>query len=388
MRTSKTDSTGPAGRVKIAHVDKLLLGERLARAREAAGVTQEGLGRAVNLDRTAISRLEAGDRKLSVTELVSIAEALHRPLSYFVAPPVPAAVSRRSQPEQVHESTQALDIELETFAADVRTLLEMGIVTPVTRPEPNRTLVDHSATETLAQDCRRSLGLGNGPVADLGFACEQLGLYSFAAPLAASGPDGACVEVDSGRAVVAAAVINGDAPAGRRRMTLAHELGHWLSGDAYDRSASDEIEKMLSSFAIHFLAPRAGVQAVWDRSPDWKVRDRALSVAASFRLSWSAAVGQLRNLELVSSRERAELVKDEPRAGDYKRLGLSWNDELEAPYVSPGFTAACLNGYIFGHLTQSRCLELLRNTMVEADLPRPRPMTMDDLRTSFAAHGH
>lgn len=56
----------------------------------------------------------------------------------------------------------------------------------------------------------------------------------------------------------AGAVVNGDTDSGRRRMTLAHELGHWLCGDAYDVWARDDRERMLNSFAIHFLAPRAG----------------------------------------------------------------------------------------------------------------------------------
>ena len=43
-------------------------------------------------------------------------------------------------------------------------------------------------------------------------------------------------------------------------MTLAHELGHWICGDAYDGSTGDDHEKMINAFAIHFLAPRAGVQ--------------------------------------------------------------------------------------------------------------------------------
>src|SRR5690349_17019273 len=143
-----------------------MLGERLARAREAAGMTQEGLGRAVHLDRSAISRLEAGERKLSVPELVTIAAALDRPLSYFVSPPVPAVISRRSDPAQTHETTDALDIDLETFAADIRTLVEMALVVPTDRQTSGRTPANHTAAETLAQDCRRSLGLDNEPVQD------------------------------------------------------------------------------------------------------------------------------------------------------------------------------------------------------------------------------
>ena len=113
---------------------------------------------------------------------------------------------------------------------------------------------------------------------------------------------------------------------------------------------------------------------------------RALAVGAMFRLSWSGTVGQLRNLGLVDSRQRATLIDDEPRSGDYKRLGLSWTDELASPYVSPGFASACLNGYVSGRLTESRCLELLRSTVEEPDLPRQQPLTLDDLRPSFTTH--
>jgi transcriptional regulator with XRE-family HTH domain len=172
-------------------------------------MTQEGLGRAVQLDRTAISRLEAGDRRLSVPELVAIAAALRRPLSFFVSPPVPAVVSRRSDPMQAHESTHALDIELETFAADVQTLVDMALIIPAGRSVSGRTPRTHAAAETLAYDCRRTLDLENRPVQDLGGVCERLGLHSFAARLGSGGPDGGCVEVGDGSDAVGAAVIDG-----------------------------------------------------------------------------------------------------------------------------------------------------------------------------------
>jgi hypothetical protein len=169
-------------------------------------------------------------------------------------------------------------------------------------------------------------------------------------------------------------------------MTLAHEFGHWLCGDAYDSQASLNSEKMINSFAIHFLAPRGGVHAVWDQREDWRIRDRALAVGASFRLSWSATLGQLRNINLITLDEHRALSEDEPRSGDYLRLSLSWADELASPYVSPGFAAACLNGYVSGRLTSDRTIELLRETLAKSDLPRQDAPSLDDLRSSFAGH--
>lgn len=367
-------------------MDKLALGHRIAQAREHAGMTQDGLGRAISLDRTAITRLEKGERKLSVPELVAIANVFGRPLSYFVSSPVAAAVSRRRDSTLAHDTTQALDMELEQFAADVRTLLEMKLVTPVERAMEVRTPRDHGAAEQMAGTTRRQLSLGDEPIGNLGEICERLGVSTFSAPLGGGGPDGGCVEVGDGPETLGAAVINGDAPAGRRRMTLAHELGHWLCADAYDLQASLESEKMINSFAIHFLAPRAGVHAAWNHHQDWPTRDRALSVGALFRLSWSATIAQLRNVDIIKYDEYRALGEDEPRSGDYLRLGLSWLDELASPYVSPRFGAACVNGYVSGRLTSDRVVELLRGALTEGDLPRKDIPSLNDLRRSFDGH--
>jgi Zn-dependent peptidase ImmA (M78 family)/transcriptional regulator with XRE-family HTH domain len=367
-------------------MDKSALGGRLADAREVAGMTQEGLGRAVSLDGTAIAGLEMGKRELNTAELISIANVLGRPLSYFVSPSVPAVVSRRSSPNLGHETTRELDIELEMFAADVRTLLEMKLITPPLRFDGSGTPNDHQAAEKMANDARSRLGMDSQPIVDLGESCQHLGLYAFSARLAKGGPDGACVEVDSGHDRLGAAVINGTAPPGRRRMTLAHELGHWLSGDAYDRQASPDSERMINSFAVHFLAPRAGVLSVWNQDPGRSDLDRALTVGAVFRLSWSATISQLKNLEIISPASYRALRDYEPRRGDYARLSLSWTDELGDPYVSPGFAASCLNAYVSGELTAHRVIELLRGILSVDDLPERKKLTLEDYRSAFVDH--
>lgn len=370
---------------KIAHMDRLMLGRRLADARELANMTQEGVGRAVGLDRTAIVLLEKGERNLKVPELVRIAAVLQRPLSFFVEPPVPAALSRRSAPHATHDSTRALDIEIEHFAMDVRGLLDLGLLHASER-DAARVPRTHQEAEDVAASCRARAGAGARAIDDLGRLCELFGLYSFAAPLGTSGPDGGCVEVIAQGGVVGVAVINGDTGSGRRRMTLAHELGHWLFGDAYDAEASLDSERMINSFAIHLLAPRAGVSAAWSRHAEWSIRDRALAVGVEFRLSWSASILHLRNLGLITQEDRDRLSSAEPRRGDYLRLGLTWADELKAPYLSPTYVSACLRGYTSSALTENRTLELLRGIVGAHELPEPASEGPDRLRRAFEGH--
>ena len=363
-----------------------MLGERLAEARELAGMTQVEVAQAVGLDRTAIVLLEKGERNLRVPELVEIAQVLGRPLSFFVEPPVPAVVSRRSAPHTAHDSTRLLDAEIEQFAVDVRSIAELDLMVTEGRPQGAHLPRTLEQAERAAARFRRQLGNDTDPLQDLGRACEGLGLHSYAARLGGRGPDGACVEVETSAGTQGVAVINGEADPGRRRMTLTHELGHWLFGDAYDVDATLDCEKMIDAFAIHFLAPRAGVARVWSEHSSWVLRDRALAVGVAYRLSWSAAISQLRNVALISYEEREQLSQAEPRAGDFLRLGLDWATELDPPYLSPGFIAACLNGYTRSQLTQARTLELLRGLLGPDDLPEVDPVSIDSLRRSFAEH--
>ncbi|SEH83391.1 Zn-dependent peptidase ImmA, M78 family [Mycolicibacterium rutilum] len=373
-------------------MDHKTLGLRVAQARGERDVTQAKLGEMVGLERSAISRAEKGERRLTMAEMVAIAEALGRPLGFFVNDPLPAVVNRRrdlaNAPEDArHDTTEALDTEIELFAADALMLLEMGLLAPVKRDREARTPQGHEEAEHLASAVRDSLGAGDEPILNLGQACEQLGLYTYAASLGTNGPDGGCVEVTADDESIAVAVINGDVDSGRRRMTLAHELGHWLCGDAYDAMAGADCEKMLFSFAIHFLAPRSGATRVWLDHADWNSRDRALAVAAVYHLSWSAAVNQLRNLGLIDWEEAKSLLHQEPRRGDYVHLKLTWAREPKSPYLSPGFSAACIEGYTSGQLTAARTIELLRDTMSPDELPERPVLSLDDLRRSFAGHG-
>lgn len=367
-------------------MDTASLGRRVAEAREDAGMTQDSLGRAVRLDRSAISRLEKGERKINVPELVQIATVLGRPLSFFVADPVPSAISRRSDTIHAHATTRKLDIELEQFASDIRLLVErnlLGAPERQVRPIPR----DHGGAEAAAASVRNQASLGTGPIEDLGLACEVLGLFTFAASLGELGADGGCVEVEHKAGTVGATVINGELPPGRRRMTLSHELGHWVFGDAYDSEASGSREQMINSFAIHFLAPRTGVTEVWRSRQSSPPLDRALVVGAKFRISWSATISQLRNLGLIDFEAHRSLSRYEPSHGDYLRLGLTWQDQFNAPYLSPMFTAATLNAYADGRLTASRAIELLRGTLTASELPTTSGRrSLEDLRRSFLGH--
>ncbi|MBP2409017.1 helix-turn-helix domain-containing protein [Brachybacterium fresconis] len=365
-------------------MDKQTLGRRIVRAREASGHTQTELAGMLGVDRSAISRLESGERKLDVAELMRLCEALDVPLAHLVGDEPQTVASRRRDSGADGGSSWSMDVALQLMSQDAVTLQRMSLLeTPTGRPEL-RAPQSHEEAEQAARAVREALGLEDGPVHDLGSVAESLGLSCYVSDEGVG--DGAFTIVDSSSPELGVAVISGDAPTGRRRMTLAHEIGHWVFGDAYDSGAAWD-ERMIFSFAIHFLMPRNAAIIEWNRHGSWDIRDRALRLAAEFRLSWSATLNQLMTIGLIDGPQRDSLGRAVPKHGDYVRLRLQIVDELEPPYLPPNWRAAAVEAFVDERLTLDRTLRILRGTVTADELPEPRPRTRDDLRESLAGHG-
>lgn len=360
---------------KIAHMDTKTLGGRIKLAREDLDFSQDHLAKRAGIDRTALIRIEKGDRKVSAVELVRLADILATPLAWFVRDPLPMVVSRRSDAGPAHKVTAVLDRHLELFAGDVASLLDSGVVTAAAERPRWRTPQSHQEAETTAGQVRTHLGVGTHPMLGLPALAEQLGLLSCSLGLGEQGADGAMVAVSDR---VAVAVIDGDTRIGRRRMSLAHELGHWLFGDSFDSGVTDA-ERMINSFAAHLLAPRAGVDPIWREHRRDTVRDRAIRVASTFGMSWSAVIFHLRNLNFLDQADYLALRERNPVIGEFAKLGLTLStDELRPPSLSPGLTAAIVAAYIDRRMTGPRAVELLRDGLTEEDLPERREETADD----------
>jgi Zn-dependent peptidase ImmA (M78 family)/DNA-binding XRE family transcriptional regulator len=353
------------------------LGARIADAREAVGLTQGTLGEAVGLERTMIAKIESGTRKVSATELMAIAQRLDRPLDWFVVESPPAVVSRRRSALATYD---AIDGALERLARDVELLFERNFLR--TEPRPTfSTPVDIDQAIALAASVRALLGRPAGPLEDLQSASETLGLLAFSISLGRQGGNAAYVEV--GPAGIA--LINGSVDDGRRRFSLAHELGHHVTGDAYEGTDSGaETERLLDAFAAHFLMPGPPIASMWpDLQRERGTRLAALAVAVRYRVSWSAAISQLRNLELISHSLRDDLAAQEPTRGDHVELGEDWAPELVAPSVPRSYGRQVVEAYREGRLTESKALELLHGTLGKGELPPHRPDAEAELLEMF-----
>jgi Zn-dependent peptidase ImmA (M78 family)/DNA-binding XRE family transcriptional regulator len=361
------------------------VGQRVAEARVAARLTQGQLAAEMGIDRSAVAKVESGRRNLSSLELARLASALDRPIEWFVSEPPPAVVSRRS--EQL-EGTHGIDTAAELFARDVELLLELGALQPV---EAGPIPIPESAAdaEAAARHARGRSELPDGPVTNLGASAEQLGLYVASMTTENGGVDGAYLALQGGGATV----INGSQPTGRRRFTLAHELGHHVIQDEYSTDWAvteprDERERRLNAFAIHFLMPRASVTRNWS---EWGGREdpraAAVRIGVEYRASWTATCTQLQNLGLTDHQAAQRLRAAPPTKADYVELELAVVEELTPPYLSPRFGQAVLRAYRGGKISAGRAVELLRGTVEEDDLPPPDEVPVDALRGELPRAG-
>lgn len=358
------------------------LGSRVADARKVAQLSQAELAAAVSLDRTAITKVEAGERKIDSLELSRIAGVLKRPIDWFLTPPLPAVVSRRRSRTPT-EASRA-DALLEALAGDAQLVIGLGLLAPPTPPDAG--LIDSVASaETAAREFRRQLSVPPGPIWDLLALAEAVGLYVFCLELGDESLDGSYLRLERG----GVALLNGGAQAGRRRFTLVHELGHHLFADDFSGEwivggGGDDRERLINAFVIHCLMPRESVLSRW-QALDGRTdpRPAAISLGAEFGVSWSAVLGHLRNLELIDARSFDRLSRDRPTKADYLEGGFTLREDLAPPSVSPKFAQAVVRAFKRHKISRSRTLALLRDTVDAADLPQEDQVPVESMRSQF-----
>lgn len=73
----------PAGLAPGSSPDRQILAERLRVAREYVGLKQDDVARHLSIPRSALSHIEAGQRKVDALELARMAKLYQRPVNWF-----------------------------------------------------------------------------------------------------------------------------------------------------------------------------------------------------------------------------------------------------------------------------------------------------------------
>lgn len=359
------------------------VGRRVAEGRLLAGVTQAQLAARMGLDRTAVTRIETGDRRVDVLELVRLSAGLGLPLEWFLKESPPVLASRR-QGRLDTTRQPGVDVLLERLAYDVELVAELGTL-QLPSPSPLPFPATPAEAEARAGDVRQLLDVPEGPLTEIGRCAAELGLLVFALLVeAANDFDGAYVALAAG----GVAVVSGGAQPGRRRFTAAHELGHHVFGDDYATDlavgeSEGERERLINAFAVHLLMPRQSMVAEWEERGGG-ARSALLHVAVRYRVSWTAVVAHAANLGLIGRSSVASLHSEGPSRSEMLEAGLWIVPELEPPSIPHVFARAVLSAYRRSLLSAGRVVELLHGAVSDDDLPAVHDVPLD----AYAAELH
>ncbi|MCX5396686.1 XRE family transcriptional regulator [Streptomyces sp. NBC_00102] len=303
-------------------MDLKLVGERIRRERERAGLSQRDLAARAHLSQPTLNRIENGARaNCTLAELDQLAVALDIPVRLLTSGnPVHSRVrvAARANDVVAEEREEALRHTLEVLELDAR-LDKLGTDTTQQRklegylPVPDEWLPQEDQARELAQRVRTALDLGGAPIADVDELIEQLTGVDTAVLRLPQTTDG-FTATDPERETTLVAVRACDVPE-RQRFSFAHELGHLLWDDGAQVHELDDRrtpgERRCDAFARHLLAPEGGIKT-WltaeNLPEDFHVNERTVALLARhFRVSFVVILIQLELMNLITEKQKKDM---------------------------------------------------------------------------------
>lgn len=369
--------------MKYDSVDIAGLAERLVAARKAANKTQEEAANHLGMSRPTFISIEKGIRRPKPEELVKLAEFYNEPLNKLLRD------DSRTKPLKPHLRS-LLDVQegqmwLEQAMAQLSAYIDdyqylegiSGSRMSLTFPPPVR--IPPGPIERFAEHCaqeeRTRLNLGaHQPIYTLRKTLEDAGMHVFVDKMD-SKLAGLYVFVhEFGYCIL----INRVHPKERRRWTIAHEYGHFMSDR--DKPGVDYLKPMLrrpegerfaDSFAAAFLMPETGVQRRFyeeiERTGDFKVADLC-RMADHFGVSLMAMSLRLEGLGLIPRGSWDGISESRVPVATLKQgAGVDAVQDYEAgdPYPQR-YKLLAVQAFEEGKISEGQLAKLLRCSRIEA----------------------
>ncbi|MCC7392713.1 ImmA/IrrE family metallo-endopeptidase [Candidatus Sumerlaeota bacterium] len=339
------------------------LGKRLRQARENCGLSQNAVAQELGLQRTAVTRIESGERPVSTLELDRLARLYRRPIQEFFLEEAPGEedmlVALYRLAPTIGASEQAKDQVAECldlcregrFLESVLDSRKAQSLPSYNYAPPSNAWDAINQGGKLADEERRRLGLGLSPVGDIEDLIAEQGIWAAMADL----PDAMSGLFLRHPEVGTAIFVNAGHVAGRRRFSFAHEYAHALvdanrtiSVSSQD-NAQELVEKRANAFAAAFLMPEEGVReflatldkdrgardvgvvfnVAGDAALDFGSRPKsalpitpqdAAYLAHHFGASYQAAVFRMRSLRILTTNEFDDLMNRVDEGKQYLSL--------------------------------------------------------------------
>jgi Zn-dependent peptidase ImmA (M78 family)/transcriptional regulator with XRE-family HTH domain len=380
-------------------IDAAVIGDRLAAARKARGMTQQRAAEELQVARTTVVAMEKGKRRPKVAELVRLASLYGRPVGDFLRPSpmrepdgfiVQFRAARAPADSPINDQREA---DIRRFKDLCERYLDLEVLTgarlPSRYPEPHPTegTDPERAAEEVASTERNRIGLGDGPAGNIWQLLEtDVGLRIFAFPFADSRVAGLFAYAEELGGCIA---VNANHPEERRRWSAVHEFGHFLTTDRFRAEVQvlpsyrrvPDAERFAEAFARHFLMPANGLirrfQTIKRAKGGPVTPADLLNLGQLYGVSFQALVLRLEELKLLPPGTWDRLRDAGFKVNEAKELLAipSIPDQIQRlPYR---YEALAVQAFLDGEISEGRLAQFLGTDRVGA---RKRVEKLTDTR--------
>lgn len=340
------------------------LGVVLETARRAKGLTQEELAEAVGIRQAALSRYENETRVPDDDALARIADVLGITVDFLrQASKVRGAVAvdahMRRRKTAKPSDWRRLEAQLNVYRLHARRVFEdVAVRTEHRLPAFDPLVTDPSSAARMV---RMQWRMPTGPVRSFVQWLEAAGCLVIEEDFHTRGIDGLSQWIDECPVIL----LNISAPADRKRLTLAHELGH-LCLHSHD-NITESIEDEANAFAAEFLMPWEVIRP--------QLRNLTIAKLIDLKREWGVSMQAL-----IECAWQGKIITSTQRTNLYKSLSArGWrtvepaSDEI--PPENPMLARNIANALLNSGLTSSEIADLVgvsRDDVANPFLPRKK----------------
>lgn len=344
------------------------ISEQLKQAREFAGYTLEKVAAFTGIDDSCINSYERGRAEPKFAQLSKLAEVYRVPISFFFeqSPEEGQLVLWRNRPD--NESQIAAEFiqlcrqyrQLEQWAGDFPSR-QLPII------ELHGDRFGYPEAESLANQARRSLGLGDRPGESLSTVLEEVyGVKIFYMDLCILGTAACAKSKLFGEAIL----LNSQCCRWRRNHDLAHELFHLLTWERFGHTQgvcepNPQEEKFATCFAGNLLLPYEAVMDALHKVSESSgniALSKLDSVARQFDVSLESLLWRMQFLYRWKEEQTRQYIDE---AKEYVKQ-TERKDEFRPPLYPERYRALAIQVFRKGEMSLGQLAKYLNISRKEA----------------------